>query len=162
MEQEATARSPIVRIAIRLKVGTSLMGGSDDPLFLGLTGPAGREFRLRFAHGRSLRRGAEDRFVLGAPDDPETNVAHPDFNDPTNPPLEADEIQRVYLRKGFEPIPNVRALGEMDDRLQVEEVEVEIHVQGRPKPRVFFRRGTVWLGLVAGLRIEIAPVEDGA
>lgn len=162
MAQEATARFPIVRIAVRLKVGTSLMSGSDDPVFLGLAGPEGREFRLVRAKGRNLRRGSEDQFVLAAPGDPDTNVAHPEFNDPTNPPLDAERVTGVYLRKGFDPIPNVRAVGEMDDRLEVVDVEVEIHASGRPKPTRYCRSGPHWLGLVAGLRIELAPVEDGA
>ena len=162
MAQQATARSPIVRIAVRLKVGTKLMSGSDDPLFMGLAGPEGREFRLQLSKGRSLRRGAEDHFVFGAPDDPETNVAHPELNDPTNPPLDAESVTGVYVRKGFDPIPNVRAVGEMDDRLEAIEVEIEIHAQGRPKPIRFQRQGPIWLGLVAGLRMEMAPVEEGA
>jgi len=152
---------PVERILVRIQVGTNLMSASDDPLFLGINGPDGREFRLRLAHGRSLRRGHEDHFVVGAPDDPETNLEHADLNDPTQPPIDAESIPTVYLRKGFEPIPNVRALGEMDDRLQVLEVEVEIHGRDRPKAARYARGGPIWLGLVSGLRMEI-PRSDGA
>ncbi len=136
------------------------MAASDDPLFLGLRGPAGREFRLMPAKGQGLRRGAEDRFVLGAPDDPATNVAHAEFNDPTNPILDAEEIETLYLRKGHEPIPNVRAFGEMDDRLEIIEAGVEIYTRGGPKPIGFVRKGPIWLGLVAGLRFEIPRSHD--
>jgi hypothetical protein len=152
---------PIQRIAVRIQVGEHMLAASDDPLFLGLRGPLGREFRLALKHGKSLRRGAEDHFVFGAPDDPETNVAHAELNDPTSPPLDAAQITSIFLRKGFEPIPNVRAVGEMDDRLELVEAEVEIQVEGRPKPLRHHRRGPVWLGLVCGLRLEIPLVDDG-
>jgi hypothetical protein len=161
MAKHETVGSPVVRIEIRIAVGDSLMAASDDPLFLGLRGACGREFRLLPAQGVALRRASEDRFVLGAPDDPATNVAHPDLNDPTAPPLDADAVTGVYLRKGLEPIPNVRAFGEMDDRLEVVEAEVEIHSQGPPKPLRFTRRGPVWLGLVSGLCLEIPRSDEG-
>jgi hypothetical protein len=159
---ERSPRHPVQRIAVRIRVGHDLMAATDDPIFLGLSGPAGREFRLKPARGRALRRGAEDRYVLGAPDDPETNVEHPAFNDPGQPPIDADDIASAYLRKGFEPVPNVRALAEMDDRLEIEHVEVEISAAGEPKPRRFARRGPIWLGLVAGLRLEIPPADSEA
>ncbi len=113
-------------IRVRIRVGDDRMAASDDPLFLGLRGPAGREFRLAFAHGRGLRRGAEDVYVLGPAGAPGVNVAHPELNDPTRPPIVPSAITGAYLRKGQEPIPNVRGFGEMDDRLQVAEVEVEV------------------------------------
>jgi hypothetical protein len=152
---------PVQRIAVRIRVGEHMLAASDDPLFLSLRGPSGREFRLAFKHGKSLRRGAEDRFVFGAPDDPETNAAHAELNDPTSPPLDAAQITSVFLRKGFEPIPNVRAVAEMDDRLEIIEVEVETYVAGRPKPLRHHRQGPVWLGLICGLRLEIPLVDDG-
>lgn len=153
--------SPIVRIEVHIRTGGSLMAATDDPVFLGLGGPSGREFRLKPAHGRALRRGQEDHFVLGAPDDPETNVAHPELNDPTQPPLDAERLTSVYLRKGFEPVPNVRAVGEMDDRIQIEEADVTLHVEGRPKAVRYARTGPIWLGLVAGLRFELRCVDAG-
>ena len=159
----AAGRSPVAdavtRIRVRLLVGDSLMAASDDPLFLGVRGPQGREFRLEFAHGKSRRRGKEDVYVLGAPDDPDTNVAHAEFNDPTQPPIDVESVSAVYLRKGLEPIPNVRAMGEMDDRLELVECEVTLDHDG-PKPLRFVRRGPIWLGLVAGLHLELPPDTD--
>jgi hypothetical protein len=161
VSERTATQLPVQRIAVRIRVGEHMLAASDDPLFLSLRGPSGREFRLAFKHGKSLRRGSEDRFVFGAPDDPETNAAHPELNDPTSPPLDAAQITSVFLRKGFEPIPNVRAVAEMDDRLEVVEIEVETHVAGRPKPLRHHRRGPVWLGLICGLRLEIPLVDDG-
>ena len=161
MPSDATPAQPIRRMTLRIRIGESLMAGTDDPLFLGLRGADGREFRIRFARGHSLRRGAEDVYGLGPPDDADTNIANPAFNDPSSPPIDAARIQSAYLRKGFEPIPNVRGVGEMDDRLEVLEVELSVHASGRPKPLRFLRRGPIWLGLVSGLRLDIPRVEEG-
>jgi len=159
LSEHSSADRPIRQIAVRVHVGEHLLAASDDPLFLGLRGPSGREFRLALAHGKSLRRGATDRFVLGKPDDSETNVAHAEINDPTCPPLDAAGVTSVYLRKGFDPIPNVRAVAEMDDRLELLEAEVEIRIEGRDEPIRYFRRGPIWMGLVAGLRFELPLVD---
>ncbi len=147
------------RIVVRIQVGNDRMAGSDDPLFLLLEGPGGREFRLLPARGTGLRRGSEDRYVLAAPEDPETNVAHPDLNDPNAPPLDADALTGIALRKGLEPIPNVRGLGEMDDRLQLASAEVELHVEGEPRPRHWRLAGPVWLGLICGLSASLVRAE---
>ena len=156
----AAAPAPVERIRVRIRVGDDRMAASDDPLFLGLRGPGGREFRLAFAHGRGLRRGAEDVYVLGAPGDPEVNVAHPELNDPTRPGIDPAEVTGAYLRKGQEPIPNVRGFGEMDDRLQVAQAEVELEIRGGARARRFQRRGPLWLGLVCGHVMELAPGPD--
>ena len=156
MSEPAVIRSPIERIEVRVLVGDSLLAASDDPFFLGLTGPSGREFRLLLAHGKSLRRKAEDRYLLGGP---EANVEQPELNDPSLPPLDADGITGAYLRKGLDPIPNVRAVGELDDRLELVEAEVTIHCPGGPQR--FLRRDPLWLGLVAGMRIELARLDEG-
>lgn len=156
MSQERPVRSPVSRIEIRLQIGQSLLAASDDPLFLGIRGACGREFRLELARGRSLRRGAEDHYVLGPSRDAATNVKHAELNDPTFPGLDADAIEGVYLRKGTDPIPNVRAVGELDDRLEVLSAAVEIHTDGETAPIRFARRGPIWLGLAAGLRFDLA------
>jgi len=150
----------LVRIRVRLQVGDTLMSGSDDPLYLGLGGPCGREFRLELQAGRARRRGHEDVYILGPPDDPETNVDHPEFNDPTAPPIPAASITGVYLRKGFDPIPNVRGVGEMDDRLEIAEAAVEIESAGAVTAIRFQRAGPIWLGLTAGLRFDLPRCED--
>jgi hypothetical protein len=148
----------IDQIVVRIRVGTGLMAASDDPFFLRLTGPCGREFRLAEDRRKTFRRGSEDTFVLGPPDSRETSVSHPELNDPTNPALHLDGVERVTLVKGTEPIPNVRGVGEMDDRLLVEEAEVVIHSGGTAAAR-FHREGPFWLGLVCGLTLELPRVE---
>jgi hypothetical protein len=162
MSEQSPSRHPVTQIGVRLLVGSSLLSASDDPLFLGLRGPGGREFRLALARGTFLRRGREDLFVLGPADDPDTNVANPELNDPTCPSLDAGAIEGLYLRKGLDPIPNVRALGELDDRLEIVEVSIDVHAEGRPKPLRFERAGPIWLGLVCGLLLEIPRTEAGS
>lgn len=159
MSPVSPARAPVRRIVVRLQIGSDRMAATDDPFFLVLEGPGGREFRLQPARGAGLRRGGEDRYVLGAPQEPETNVAHPALNDPTAPPIDAAALAGISLRKGLEPIPNVRGLGEMDDRLQLAAAEVELHVEGEPKPRRWTLAGSVWLGLICGLRASLVRAE---
>ena len=157
MPEPRAIRSPVRFIEVRLRIGDSLLAASEDPLFLGVTGPGGREFRLLLAHGKSLRRKAEDRYVLGPSGNGDTNVEHPELNDPTLPALDADDVTGAYLRKGLDPIPNVRAVGELDDRLELVEVEVTIHCEGTALR--YFRAGPIWLGLVTGMQIELARIE---
>ena len=159
MSQEPGLPRPVAQIAVRLLVGSNRLSASDDPVFLGLEGPLGREFRLALARGAYLRRGQEDLFRFGSADDPAVNVASPELNDPTEPALDAGAITGIYVRKGFDPIPNVRALGELDDRLEIAEVEVELHVRGEPKPLRFARQGPIWLGLVCGLEFRVPRIE---
>jgi hypothetical protein len=150
----------VIRIRVRLMVGESRMAASDDPLYLGLHGPCGREFRLELEKGHARRRGHEDLYVLGVPDDSETNVEHPELNDPTVPAIDAASVTGVYLRKGFEPIPNVRGVGEMDDRIEITEAEVELELEDAAKAIRFNRSGPIWLGLVAGVRFELPRSEE--
>lgn len=154
------AGKTVRKIVVEVQVGQDRMAATDDPIFLGLRGPAGREFRLAAPRGRAWRRGAKEHLVLGGADDPESNVAHPELNDPGAPALPADQVSGVYLRKGLEPIPNVRGIAEMDDRLELEVVEVTLHLEDG-ETRRFARRGPVWLGLICGLSVDLAPA-DGA
>jgi len=160
--QSASSSTPITKIVVRLTVGEHRMSATDDPVFLSLQGPCGRDFRLAQAHGRFLRRGHQDVFVLGPPGGAEVSVAHPELNDPTQPPLWLEGVERIVLWKGMEPLPNVRGVGEMDDRLLVEDVEVELHGEGRETPVRFQRKGPVWLGLLCGLRFEIPRAEEAS
>lgn len=160
--QTPAGTTPVRQIVVRLRVGEHRMSATDDPVFLRIFGPCGRDFRLAQAKGRFLRRGKEDVFVIGSPKDPDTSLAHPELNDPTVPPLWVEGIERVSLWKGLEPLPNVRGLGEMDDRLMVESVEVEVHGEGRETPLRFEREGPIWLGLLCGHSFEVSRVEDAS
>jgi hypothetical protein len=152
---------PIVhRIVVNVQVASDRLAASDDPIFLGLRGPNGREFRLVHAKGKSWRRGAKETYILAAQGDSDANVDHPELNDPAVPSVDLDRVVWVYLRKGLEPIPNVRGHGEMDDRLGLDWIEVELHASDG-RVRRFERRGELWLGLVCGMFLELAPADSG-
>jgi hypothetical protein len=136
------------------------MAATDDPIFLQLSGACGREFRLLHATRKSLRRGSEDTFVLGPPDAKETSVSHPELNDPTHPPLYVGGIEGVAIVKATDPLPNVRGVGEMDDRLLIDEAEVVIHSDDGQTVR-FYRQGPHWLGLICGRRLDLPRVASG-
>ena len=135
------------------------MAATDDPLFLRLSGPSGREFRLMLAKSRTLRRGEENVFVLGGS---EANIEHADLNDPGAPQIHGSGIERVEIFKSMAPIPNVRGVAELDDRVQLDRAEVELHSPDFSSPRRFERQGPFWLGLVCGFCIELATVDRGA
>jgi hypothetical protein len=159
---DAAIRHPVERIEVRIQVGDDRMAATDDPVFLGLRGAAGREFRLQPARGPGFRRGAETSFVLASAAAPDTNVAHAELNDPTAPALCADAIESCYLRKGSDPVPNVRGLGEMDDRVQIQRVEIELQASGLTRPRRFARQGPIWLGLLSGAVLEVPATDEEA
>jgi hypothetical protein len=147
------ASNPIETVVVRVQVGSDRKAGTDDPVFLRLAGPAGRDFRLSLAKGRTLQRGDLNVFVLGGPD---ANVEHAELNDPTSPVLDGSGIERVEIFKALSPIPNVRGLAELDDRAQIDRVEVEVYAAGNSEPRRFAREGPIWLGLICGFQIELA------
>lgn len=157
---EPTIRNPLERIEVRVCVGKAPMAATDDPIFLGIRGPAGREFRLQHAKGPSFRRGADDRYVLAAAGDAAANVDHAELNDPTTPALDAADVTGFYVRKGAEPIPNVRGIGELDDRVEIVEVEITVYAAGLAAPLRFARRGPVWLGLACGEMFEVPREND--
>jgi hypothetical protein len=159
---DAAIRHPVERIEVRIQVGDDRMAATDDPVFLGLRGAAGREFRLQLARGAAFARGAESHFVLAAADGADVNVAHAELNGPTSPALCADAIDACYLRKDSEPIPNVRGFGEMDDRVQIVRVEVAVHAAGLAEPKRFVREGPFWLGLVSGSVLEVPTAAAAA
>lgn len=156
----AAADSKVRRITIQVRVGSDKMAATDDPIFLGLRGPDGREFRLQPAKGKPWRKGSNTRWVLAGASDPESNAAMPELNDPAQPSIRAAGIESAYLRKGLDPIPNVRGHGEMDDRIQIESIAVILHTDDG---ELRFGRGEpFWLGLVCGLSMELARLDDAA
>lgn len=157
----AAEDSRVRRITVQVQVGPDRMAATDDPIFLGLRGPQGREFRLQPLKGKPWRKGSKTTWVLAGANDPESNVAMPDLNDPARPSIQSGAIEGAYLRKGLDPIPNVRGHGEMDDRIQIESIEVTLHTHDGSEVR-FGRGEEFWLGLVCGLFMELPRVDDGA
>ena len=155
---QTRAENPIQKIVVKIKVGSHRMSATDDPLFLHLHGPSGREFRLLLAHGQSLRKGSTDEYVLGPAGDADTNVEHAELNDPTAPAIDSKGVKRVSIRKGLDPIPNVRGIAELDDRVEILAARVEIHTATDGAPTICYEReGPFWLGLSCGLSVALAP-----
>lgn len=88
-------------------------------------------------------------------------MAHAEFNDPSEPAIDLDAISEVCIRKGLEPIPNVRGVAELDDRLQIMFAEVEL-MSADGTSRSFQREGPIWLGLMSGLWMQLVPADGGA
>jgi hypothetical protein len=143
------------KIIVRVTTGQDRMSGTDDPIFLRLMGPGGREFRLDTPRGRGFRRDSLTTFVLAGGDDPEAHLERPEMNDPTSPRLPMSGIEGVGLRKDLNPIPNVRGMAELDDRILIADVEVEIHPDDDSSSQLYRRGGPIWLGLVCGLFLEL-------
>lgn len=154
---QATVENPIQKIVVKITVGSHRMSATDDPLFLHLHGPSGREFRLLLAHGRSLRKGSADEYILGPAESADTNVHHAELNDPTVPPIDNAGVKRVSIRKGLDPIPNVRGIAELDDRVEILAARVEIYTAEGGTPSCYERTGPFWLGLSCGLSVALAP-----
>jgi len=152
----SSAPGLLSKIVVELTVGDDRMAASDDPFFLRLEGPEGREFRLALAKGKQLRRSSSDRFVLAAPGDPESNVAFPELNDPAANPIALRGITGVRLVKRSDPVPNVRGVGEMDDRLEIARCRVEL-IAASGERAIWAREGPLWLGLVCGMDAALAP-----
>lgn len=157
----AAAGSRVRRITVEVQVGSDKMAATDDPMFLGLRGPHGREFRLQPLSGKPWRKGSKTTWVLAGGGDPDTNIAMPELNDPAQPSIQSGGIEGAYLRKGLDPIPNVRGHGEMDDRIQIDRIEVTLHAEDGSVVR-FGRSEGFWLGLVCGLFMELPRLGDGA
>ena len=135
------------------QVATTLPNNSLPPGFTRLL--FGDEF-----NGTALDRGHWCTRLPSGGGAPLSEAGHPEFNDPTAPPIDAASVTGVYLRKGFDPIPNVRGVSEMDDRIEISEAEVEIESESAAKAIRFQRTGPIWLGLVAGVRFELQRGEN--
>jgi len=158
---DSKIRNAVERIEVVIQVGEAPMAATDDPVFLGVRGPGGREFRLQHTTGASFRRDTEDHYVLAGARHAATNVEHPEMNDPGVPPIDATAITACYIRKGAEPIPNVRGIAELDDRLEIVRVEIAVHAVGLAAPLRFARKGPIWLGLACGETFEVPGVQPG-
>ncbi len=139
-------------IAVRLKTGSAQYAGTDDPLFVGVSGSAGgREFPLDVAWFDDAERLSDVRYVLGDVWDEALRVgarepreSRHDWNDPQLSYVGLAGVDRVYLRKHAGP--------RRDDAYQLDEIEVELF--GEKPLRRRFRTATAhWLGLQHGLQV---------
>jgi hypothetical protein len=146
-------------IVVRLKTGAAKYAGTDDPLFLGVSGSAGgREFPLDVRWFDDAERGSDVRYALGDVWDeaavlgarrPEESQAG--WNDPKLAYVGFEGIDRVYLRKHAGRRPSD------DDAYQLDLIEVTLY--GDAGRRRTFRCTTaLWLGLNYGLQAWLPEV----
>ncbi len=141
-------------IVVRLKTGSSWYAGTDDPLYLGVSGSdGGREFPLDVSWHDDAERIADERYLLGEvwDEDARTGTLRPkladhDWNDPGLSYVGFEGIDRLYLRK--------HPGGRGDDAYQLDAIEVTLY--GEEPKRRFFRSDTaLWLGVSYGFQVWI-------
>jgi hypothetical protein len=146
---------------IRLRTGRGKYAGTDDPLYLGVSGTGGgREFPLDVAWFDDFERGSSVKYHLGTVWDESAKAgarvpkeAVGGWNDPLTAHIELARIDRVYLRKQGRPRAS-------DDAYQLDEIEVALYGE-RPERRVFHCTTAAWLGVEYGFQVWIPEVSPG-
>jgi hypothetical protein len=144
-------------IVVRLKTGAARYAGTDDALFLGVSGTAGgREFPFDVQWFDDAQRGSDEKYAFGEVWDSaalagarEPRMSATDWNDPKLSYVGFAGIDRIYLRK--------HAGRSADDAYQLDLIEVTLY--GDPGQRRTFRSTTaIWLGLEYGLQVWIPEI----
>jgi len=139
-------------MTVRVKTGTSKYAGTDDYMYIGVSGTeGGREFPLDVRWFDDFERGSEVNYALGDVWDEEALVGvrrprmgETDWNDPKLFYLGIDGIDRVYLCKH----------SGRDDDYQLDGIEVVLYGDDRSR-RKFASSTAIWLGLKYGLKVWI-------
>lgn len=140
-------------IVVRVKTGSSRYAGTDDCMYLGVSGTeGGREFPLDIEWFDDFERGSEVKYALGDVWDEEALVGtrRPkmgalDWNDPKLFYVGIDGIDRLYLRKHA---------AARDDDYQLDGIEVVLYGDEGVR-RGFSSTTAIWLGLKYGLQVWI-------
>ena len=149
----------LMGLVVRLKTGTAKYAGTDDPLYLGVSGTSGgREYPLDVRLFDDAERLSIVKYALGEVWDEAALVgartprlSKHDWNDPRLFFVGLAGIDRVYLRK------QVGRRG--DDAYQLQEIEVDLY--GDPPLRRRFRSTTaIWLGVEYGFQCWIPEVSE--
>ena len=144
-------------LVVKLKTGSARWAGTDDPLYLGLSGTeGGREFPLDVRYFDDAERHSEVKYALGAVWDEHAlagakrpKMSDTDWNDPKLFWVGIDGVDRVYLRK--------HAGGRRDDAYQLDALEVLLYGDEGVKRR-FGTTTAIWLGLQYGLTVWIPEI----
>jgi hypothetical protein len=149
-------------IVVYLATGTSRRAGTNDAVYVGVSGTAGgREFPLDAALFDDFERRSRVRYALGEVWEESALVgarapkmSKADWNDPAYFHVGFGEIDRVYLRK------QCGRRRTDDDAYQLDEVEVALYGADGEK-RTFRSASAVWLGLEFGAQVWLPEVEPG-
>ncbi len=150
-------------MVVQLNTGTAKEAGTDDALYIGVSGTAGgREFPLDVAWFDDFERRSRIKYHLGKvweeaalAGSKQPKMAHADWNDPALFYVGFDAIDRVYLRK------QSSRSARRDDAYELDEIEVTLYGE-EPKKRLFRCNTAIWLGTEYGSQVWIPEVEpDG-
>lgn len=150
-------------IVVRLHTGTGRQSGTDDMLYVGVSGTrGGREFPLDVPWFDDFERRSRVKYALGEVWDEDLLAgarrprhARGDWNDPSLLAVGMGGVDRVYLRK------HAGRRAADDDAWELDEAEVVLF--GAPPHRRAFRSsGALWLGVAYGLTVWLPEVEPDA
>ncbi len=147
-------------IIVQLNTGLGRHAGTDDALYLGVSGTAGgREFPLDIAWFDDAERRSRVKYALGSiwDEEAQTGARRPKeatggWNDPALAYIGFDAIDRVYLRK--QSARSVRS----DDAYELDEVDVQLYGP-EPRRRRFRCNTGTWLGTAYGSQIWLPEVD---
>ena len=150
-------------IVVYLATGTAPRSGTDDALYVGVSGSdGGREFPLDTAFFDDFERRSRVRYALGEVWEESALVgakvpklAKASWNDPTYFHVGLSAIDRVYLRK------QCGRRSRDDDAYQLDEIEVWLY--GPAGEKCMFRSASaIWLGLEYGAQVWLPEVAPGS
>lgn len=150
-------------IVVYLATGTAPHSGTDDALYLGISGTqGGREFPLDTAFFDDFERRSRVRYALGEVWEESAlagakrpKMSTTDWNDPTYFHVGLAAIDRIYLRK------QCGRRRSDDDAYRLDEIEVALY--GAPtEKRVFRSSGAIWLGLEYGAQVWLPEVDPAS
>ena len=148
-------------IVVQLNTGTAPQAGTNDALYIGISGTAGgREFPLDVAWFDDFERRARVKYALGEVWEGdalagarEPKMAQANWNDPSLFYVGFDAIDRVYLRK-----QSGRGARD-DDAYELDEVEVRLYGES-PRKRIFRCNTGIWLGTAYGSQVWLPEVAE--
>jgi hypothetical protein len=150
-------------IVVYLATGTSARAGTDDALYLGISGTqGGREFPLDTSFFDDFERRSRVRYALGEVWEESALVgakrpkmSKADWNDPSYFHVGLAAVDRVYLRKQCG-----RRRGD-DDAYNLDEIEVTLYGAAEQK-RVFRSASSIWLGFEYGGQVWLPEVDPAS
>lgn len=149
-------------LVVRLHTGTGRRSGTDDMLYVGVSGSrGGREFPLDVAFFDDFERRSRVKYALGEVWDEDLlagartpKQGRAGWNDPSLYAVGLEAVDRVYLRKQGGRRPSD------DDAWELDEAEVVLFGEV-PRRRFFRASGALWLGVAYGLTVWLPEVEPG-
>jgi len=150
-------------VIVRLATGSGPHSGTDDPLYVGISGSAGgREFPLDVRGFDDFERRSRVTYLLGEVWEEEARIrtrtpheARGGWNDPSLFGIGFDAIDRVYLRK------QSGRVAVTDDAYELDEIEVALYADAGRK-RLFRCTNGIWLGMAYGCQVWLTEVDPAS